>query len=266
MLAAMLAWLSIAPLGRPVVPPVYCCTATSVLGSTLTGVGLSPRAMRSSNQTTLPAILERLHVRQLLALGDGVEHLLDGRQRVGEMRDDHRPDVPAVRQRLGLLEQRRDVEGDDDVGARVRDDVLELVDGIERVAVDHRRAGPQHGVVGDDVERRVGQHQRDARAALQPELLLQRAGEGLDLAAELAERRFLAEEVERHLLGVLRADHQHLLVHRRRVERHVPGDVGRIVIHPGPQVGGLVRRERGHLSSSQGDSARLWRDYLRLLP
>ena len=110
MLAAMLAWLSIAPLGRPVVPPVYCCTATSVLASTLTGVGLSPRAMRSSNQTTLPAIRERLDVGELLALGDVVEHLLEGRQRVGEVAGDHRADVPAVRQRLGLLEQRCEIE------------------------------------------------------------------------------------------------------------------------------------------------------------
>ena len=38
-LAVMFWWVSIAPLGVPVVPPVYCSSARSVSGSTATGAG-----------------------------------------------------------------------------------------------------------------------------------------------------------------------------------------------------------------------------------
>ncbi len=48
MLMEMLAWVSIAPLGVPVVPPVYCSTAISPAGSMLTGVYLPSVAMTSS--------------------------------------------------------------------------------------------------------------------------------------------------------------------------------------------------------------------------
>jgi len=68
MFATRLAWLSIAPLGSPVVPPVYCSTATSCRGS-ISGSAMTPSlAMRSAKRTqpslnATSAVLPRLNAR-----------------------------------------------------------------------------------------------------------------------------------------------------------------------------------------------------------
>ena len=79
-------------------------------------------------------------------------------------------DVAGLDQRLGLFEDLLQIERDEEIGAGVRGDVAQLVHGVERVAVDHGAAGEQHAVIGDDVERRIGQQQRDAGALLDAEL------------------------------------------------------------------------------------------------
>ena len=53
-----LAWVSIAPLGVPVVPPVYCSTARSRAGSMVAGAGLPSLAINSDCSTILGRMVE----------------------------------------------------------------------------------------------------------------------------------------------------------------------------------------------------------------
>ncbi|MNY45046.1 hypothetical protein D3C86_1801220 [compost metagenome] len=118
------------------------------------------------------------------------------------------------------------------------------MDRIERIAVDHRAAGAEHGVIGDGVEGRIGQHQRHPGALLDPELVLQGAGEGDDLFGQLAETGGVPEEIEGDRGGIARTGGEDLLVYRPRIDRNIPKDALRVAGYPGTKRGGGFKR--GH--------------------
>ena len=74
------------------------------------------------------------------------------------------------------------LQHDDRLGAGILELMLELARGVERIDVDHRIAGAQHGRDRDRILQHVRHHQRDARALLQA-LALQLGAERRDISS-----------------------------------------------------------------------------------
>jgi hypothetical protein len=172
---------------------------------------------------------------QVLALGNGIQHALGQRQGLGKMAHNKVLDVAARHERFGLVEDLLEIEGDHQLGAGIGHDVAELGHGIKRIAVDHGAAGPQHGIIGNGIERGVGQHQRDAAALADAKLVLQGAGEGNDAFGELAKAGGAAQEIERDGRGVLGAAGEHLFMDGPGFDGDVPANAFGIAGNPGAQ-------------------------------
>ena len=181
-------------------------------------------------------------LRQILALGHREQDFLDQRQGIGEVADHQRLDVTGCEQGFALLENLLQVQRDHHIGAGIGRDVAELGHGIERVAIDHRSAGPQHAEIGNGIEGRVGQHDGDARALGDAELALQGAGKGDDLLGEIAECGGAAEEIQRNGGWILGAGGKHLFMYRCGVDLGVPAHALGIARYPGARRSGGRRR------------------------
>ncbi len=93
---------------------------------------------------------------------------LDRRKQVPDLRRDHEAQV---RLRERLLQRVSEVlEHDDRRRPGIRELVLELRRGVERIDIDHGHAGAQRTEQGDRVLQQVGQHDGDALALVQPAL------------------------------------------------------------------------------------------------
>jgi hypothetical protein len=83
-------------------------------------------------------------------------------QQLADRRDD---DAAQLGPRDDLLRDVREVlDDDEDLGARIRQLVLELARRVERIDVHHRAPGAQDAEQAHRVLEDVGHHQRDARA------------------------------------------------------------------------------------------------------
>jgi hypothetical protein len=84
--------------------------------------------------------------------------------------------------------------------------------GVERVVVDHRAAGLEHGEEADHVIGAVGQEQADPDAAAHAELL-KAPGRAVDQPADLPVGRLAAEEIQ---AGPVRETRDRLVEHREQ--------------------------------------------------
>ena len=199
-LAITLRCSSTAPLETPVVPPVYCSTATS---SALI-VGLLERGLGALGDGCVEAhgagqVVGRHH------LLDVAHHVVDQRaleqaQLVAHGAQHH---VLDRRVRDALLQRGGEVLDDDDgLGAGVLELVLQLARRVQRVDVDHHQAGAQDAGHGHRVLRHVGHHDGDAVALGQAQAL-QIGGEGAAQAVGLGVGDVLAHEAVGRAAGVL---------------------------------------------------------------
>ena len=115
--------------------------------------------------------------------------------------------------------------------------VLELARRVERIDVDHRIAGAQHGRGRDRILQHVRHHQRDAGALLQA-LALQEGGQGQRHLVEVAVADRLVHADEGLAIGKFRKALLQQL-DERRVLRHVDigGHASRILLEPDPLHG-----------------------------
>ena len=185
---------SIAPLGVPVVPPVYCRTATSSCGETCTGTGrLASR--------------DHLHVRHMQRVGHKARPLLPFEQReqrrLGRRKDGrHRTNDDLAqsglrRHRVDLAADHRQIGHHHDRGAEIGDLLLQLPLHVERIEVHHRCRPPRAARRYEDHRiGRVRQAEADLDALADAEIL-QSPGGAADQIAKLAESPAAAEEVDR---------------------------------------------------------------------
>ena len=183
--AERLACVSIAPLGLPVVPPVYCSSAmssTSTFGH-CRGSLLAPLARSWSKRTTGASA------------AIGVVGIAEGPNAVSS------PTIEVVDQAVGfeLLRHQRheaDVGGDEDARAGVLQLEGQLSLRIERREVHHARAAFERREEADRVIGRVGQVQRD-RFAGSGAKLHQPGGDRLDRFAQFGVAGLLVAILER---------------------------------------------------------------------
>ena len=102
----------------------------------------------------------------------------------------------------GLLMHRLEVERDDGGNASIRRQRRQLLGGVERVEVDHHRAGLENRVIGSDIGRTVRQQKPDAMAA--PDAApLQRRRQPRHVATEVAIAGHRAVEIDARPAGVV---------------------------------------------------------------
>ena len=139
--------------------------------------------------------------------GAGASSPVDiGIEGVGELGDDHvRQAVASARSAsLALASSARQVAGGDrDLGIRVGDVVLELLGPVHRVDRHHDRVGAQDREMRDHQLRAVLHVEHHAVAALHAQRM-QRAGQALGLAGQLAVAGLAAEEDQRGLVRIAR--------------------------------------------------------------
>ena len=177
MFAQMLPWVSIAPFGVPVVPPVYCNTARSDDSIVTRG--------RSAAVDRRQQIGERGGSVDLRRRGGGSRVF-------GQRRHDDRRNCGL---RLDALDERRQrVEGDDRAYARIRRDDERFARRVTRVDVDDDRAEAKDGERRDDVLRAVRQHDADA-VALGDARLRERCRERIRAALQVQIGQLCAEEL-----------------------------------------------------------------------
>ncbi len=169
---------------------------------------------------------------EFLALGGGEQQVLREGQGLSEWTQDDPLQTRAQGHLFGLLEQLRQIEGDDDVGVGIGKDLGQFVDGVERVAIDHDATGPQHGMIEIGVIWDIGQKQRHAGAFAHPELLLQCAAQLVDPSRQFAIACPPAHEIHGDQIGVGLADVEHALGHGRDVDRRRPLDPLGIMVDP----------------------------------
>ena len=92
----------------------------------------------------------------LAALDQGEEQPLEAGQHVRHGADHQMGEPRLFKRDAGLVVEDGEVEGDQDVGLRILDLALDLLDGVERVDVDDRPAGLQHSVIYGDEVRAMG--------------------------------------------------------------------------------------------------------------
>ncbi len=211
------------------VPPVYCRKATSP--------GDSFGLLKVCAAAGRDRVVERHRARQrpgrhhlLDAADDEIDdHALEAEQ-IAHAGDD---DVLDLRLRDHLLDGVGKVlQHDDGFGAGILELMLELARGVERIDVDHGKAGAQHRGGGDRILQHVRHHDRDARAALQA-ASLQIGSERQRHLVEVAIADRLVHADERLAVGELRKT---LLkeVDQRCVLRRldISGHAGRILLEP----------------------------------
>ena len=189
---------------------------------------------------------------QVLALGKGVQDFLGQRQGIGKVTDNERFDMPGLHQFFGFFKDQLQVERDHHIGPGIARDMAELGYGVERIAIDDDPAGAEHGVIGDRIKRRIGQHQGDAGALLDPKLVLQRARQRGDLFGQVAKSGRAAQKIESHRERVPRARGEHLLVNRTKVQLDVPHDPFGITGDPWALRQRVDRRFQGFLQCRRG--------------
>ena len=145
--------------------------------------------------------------------------------------EDHVLEVGQVLARLEDL--REEVRlGDEDPRLGVRADVLDLLGGVRHVDRERRGADGDRREVGEVELGTVGQQQRDALAALQPEPD-EAAGEGVDALAHLGprDRDLVALRAHEDVVRARRGGNPERLGERARVDR--PACSG-ARLHPSP--------------------------------
>ncbi len=205
--AQMLPCVSMAPLGVPVVPPVY------LQHGEIVGLDRDPRNVTSGHRPQEIGERNSSGHRRRCGLGRGV---------FGERRDD---DVADSCLRRNTVHQRRQrIERDDGAHARIGGDDQRLSRRIARVDIYHDRAQPKHRERGDDVLRTVRQHDADA-VALHNTQARQRRGERVRTLLEVEIRQLRAEKLRGRLVGPLDGgDGQHVV-------QRAPGE-SQAVSHP----------------------------------
>ncbi len=192
--AVRLAWVSIAPLGKPVVPPVYWMTASASRGSPSVDGGIAP------------VVVEKVAERDDALVGPDLrQHVLrrherlhrPGREReFGELADDEPLQPRRVEKLLRLRIERGDVEGDEHVRLAVLDLEFERAQRVERRIIDDHAARLQDAEKGDRVMGRVRQIEADMHAGPDAELLEAR-GRAVGERVELGVADPLVHELQR---------------------------------------------------------------------
>ncbi len=228
----MVRWSSVAPLATPVVPPVYCSTATS------SGPRLGPAERHR------PAGGDRVVELEVTGQRPGRDHLADrahdevDNQALGKAQKiTERAHHDMLHRRAGdrSLQGRCEVlQHDHCLGAGILQLVLELARGVERIDVDRDQARPPHGSDRDRVLQHVGHHDRHARPLLEATALQpggERLGERVDLTK--AERLVHADiGLGIAVLGEALLEERHEAGIDGRVD--VRRDARRIVLEPEP--------------------------------
>ena len=183
----MLPWVSIAPFGVPVVPPVYCSTARS------SGSIAHPRQLgrRRPAPAGRPASACR---RRAAAPPPAAEYSASDVTMICS--------IAGLRAATAVHQRRQRVERDHDAHAGVGGDGQHLARGVARVDVDDDRAEAQHGERRDDVLRAVRQHDADA-IALDDAEPRQRCGERVGALLQIEEGQLRAEKLRRRPIGPL---------------------------------------------------------------
>ena len=254
-----LAWVSAAPFATPVVPPVYCSSASVV-----------QRIDRRRRHVAVIVgqVLERDEVdvvgrlRQLLGQGEGREQPLGEGQRLGQRADDDAAERRALELRAQLGDQALQPHGHHDGDAGIEDLVLDLAVGIERVEIHHHAAGLQDPEIGDHEIGAIGQEQADPVARLDA-LVDQPAREAVGQLLDVGEAPAPVEEVDAGLVAMAGSRVIQQAVERARLELGPPVDPRRIGLQPGPRRC-RFRRNEGHLAflRSWGSSQRRYRRIL----
>ena len=172
------------------------------------------------------------HAGDFLALDDGEEQTLEARQHLRH-RTDHQMGQPRFLQGgAGLVVEEREVEGDEDVRLRILDLFLDLLDGVERVEIDHRPARLEHAEIAYDRGRAVGQEQADLAALGHPEFLesLRRLGRE---RADLRIAHDAVQEIDRGAVGVAGRRFVQQQVQRAGGNLGMPVDIRRVGFFPG---------------------------------
>ena len=210
-----------APLGLPVVPPVYCSSATS---STSTA-----GHCRGSFLAPVRAELVEAHEARRIRDRRG----RDGRRAEGRVVADDQVIEETVA--LQLLRQRQheaDVGGDEDARARVLQLVRKLPLGIERREVHDAPAGLERAEEREGVVGRIRQVEGNRRARTDAQLH-QAGSDRLDAGAQLGIARLAVTVFERRLGGPLRGERIEQRRQRRRLDGCVPAHAGRVALLPG---------------------------------
>ena len=142
--------------------------------------------------------------RQLLLLGDRIEPVLGPRQIVGDRAHDQLLEPRLAAHGGHLRIERRDIQGDQDVGFRIADLVLEFTRRIERAVIHHHAAGLEHAEEGDDVVGRVGQVEAHLHARLHAKFL-ESGGSLVGRQLVIPEGHHLVEEIGEGPVAVLGA-------------------------------------------------------------
>ena len=182
-------------------------------------------------------------LRELAALDDGKEQLLQPRQHLRHGADHEVGEPRLVERDAGLVVEDGEIEGDQDVGLGILDLALDLLDGVERVDVDDRPARLQHAVVDGDEVGAVGEQDADLGALADAELL-EALGRAVCEIAKLAIGRDLVHEVDRRAVSELGDRIVEQALQRRLRQRRVPVDILRVGLLPG--VGTRLRLALSH--------------------
>ena len=143
----------------------------------------------------------------------------------------------------GLVVEDGEVEGDQDVGLRILDLALDLLDGVERVDVDNRPAGLQHTVIDGDEVRAIGQEDADLGALANPEFL-EALGRAIRQVAEFPIGRDPVHEVDGRAVCEAGDRIVEQPLQGRLGQRRVPIDILWVGLFPG--VGTALRFALSH--------------------
>ncbi len=230
-LATRLPWVSIAPLGRPVVPPVYWMKAMSSARTAMSSMTWRAPSSRASCSLLACGSRQEGTCRLMMPCGEIDQLLAPVREQVAQLRDDHMANGCAGQR---LLEAVSEVlEHDDGRRARIRQLAGQLGGRVHRIDVDHHHARAQ---CAEDDHRRlqaVGKHDGNAVALPETRHGLQIGGKGPGLAIQFGEAHRHTHAGER--LPVVEAPAtalDHVLERGVRVDVDFRRGAGRVVLEP----------------------------------
>ncbi len=212
-------WLSIAPLGRPVVPPVYCSSATSSaeIDGHCAGLG---RAFDECLEGDDPRIVRNRDVR------------IADRAPVVVLADDQPIEQPLGEKLQRHRQQRGEIAGDQNARAAIAELVRQRDLAIERLKMHHARAGLQRAEEIHRMIRRIAEEQRD-RGVLAAARAQERRGRGLDPVFQLGIADRPVAEFDRGPRAEIGRRLRHQVRQRAARDRIVPANAFRIEFFAG---------------------------------